>query len=124
VTKPQYVNVVVTLATESAVIVVPTVAVQAGQQGPYVFAVTGDRTVEMRPVSVARTRGGETVIARGVAPGETVVTDGHLRLVPGSRISENTSKGCGSGFPGPVPHARLAKWRSPRRPHDVDARSA
>ena len=84
----QYVNVVVTLATESAAIVVPTVAVQAGQQGPYVFAVTEDRTVEMRPVTVARTRGAETVIASGIAPGETVVTDGHLRLVAGSRISE------------------------------------
>jgi multidrug efflux system membrane fusion protein len=42
----------------------------------------------MRPVTVARTRGAETVIASGVAPGETVVTDGHLRLVAGSRISE------------------------------------
>jgi multidrug efflux system membrane fusion protein len=84
----QYVNVVVTLATESAAIVVPTVAVQASQQGPYVFAVKPDRTVEMRPVTVARTRGAETVIVSGVAPGETVVTDGHLRLVAGSRISD------------------------------------
>jgi membrane fusion protein, multidrug efflux system len=66
---------------------VPSVAVQAGQQGPYVFAVKSDQTVEMRPVTVARARGAETVIARGLQPGETVVTDGHLRLVPGSRIS-------------------------------------
>jgi membrane fusion protein, multidrug efflux system len=83
----QYVNVVVTLATESSAIVVPTVAVQAGQQGPYVFAVKEDKTVEMRPVTVARSRGEETIIASGVRPGETVVTDGHLRLVAGSRIS-------------------------------------
>jgi membrane fusion protein, multidrug efflux system len=83
----QFVNVVVTLSNEARAIVVPSVAVQAGQQGPYVFAVKSDQTVEMRPVTVARARGAETVIARGLQPGETVVTDGHLRLVPGSRIS-------------------------------------
>jgi len=43
--------------------------------------------VEMQAVAVARTRGAETVIASGVQPGETVVTDGHLRLVPGARIN-------------------------------------
>ena len=83
----QYVNVVVTLTTDPQAIVVPSTAVQAGQQGPYVFKVTGEQTVEMQPVTVARTRGAETVIASGVQPGETVVTDGHLRLVPGARIS-------------------------------------
>jgi multidrug efflux system membrane fusion protein len=84
----QYVNVVVTLSTEAGAIVVPTTAVQAGQQGPYVFAVKADKTVEMRAVTIARARGDETVIAAGVEPGETVVTDGHLRLVAGSRISD------------------------------------
>jgi multidrug efflux system membrane fusion protein len=83
----QYVNVAVRLTTDPGAVVVPSVAVQAGQQGPYVFAVRPDQTVEMRQVTPARTYGAETVIARGVAPGETVVTDGHLRLVPGSRIS-------------------------------------
>ena len=86
----QYVNVVVTLTTEPGAIVVPTVAVQAGQQGPYVFAVKQDSTVEMRPVTIARASGAETVIASGVEPGDTVVTDGHLRLVAGSRISAKT----------------------------------
>jgi multidrug efflux system membrane fusion protein len=83
----QFVNVVVTLTTDPKAIVVPSVAVQAGQQGAYVFAVKPDQTVEMRPVTVARVRGADSVIASGVTPGETVVTDGHLRLVPGSRIS-------------------------------------
>ena len=54
-----------------------------GQQGQYVFVVKADQTVEMRPVTVARTIGGETVIASGLKAGETVVTDGHLRLVAG-----------------------------------------
>jgi len=83
----QFVNVVVTLSTDPTAIVVPSVAVQAGQEGTYVFAVKPDQSVEMRQVTVARTRGAESVIASGVRPGETVVTDGHLRLVPGGRIS-------------------------------------
>jgi multidrug efflux system membrane fusion protein len=87
----QYVNVVVTLTTDPSAIVVPSVAVQAGQQGPYVFTVKQDQTVEMRAVTIARTRGAETVLAGGVQPGETIVTDGHLRLVPGSRITTKVS---------------------------------
>ena len=83
----QFVNVVVTLTTDPKAIVVPSVAVQTGQQGTFVFAVNQDQTVEVRPVTVARTRGAECVIATGIGPGDTVVTDGHLRLVPGARIS-------------------------------------
>ena len=82
-----------TLTTDPAAIVVPSVAVQAGQQGTYVFAVKPDQSVEMRPVTVARIRGAESVIASGVNPGETVVTDGHLRLVPGARISVKAAAG-------------------------------
>lgn len=83
----QFVNVVVTLTTDPKAIVVPSVAVQNGQQGTYVFVVMPDETVEMQSVTVARVSGGETVLAGGVQPGDIVVTDGHLRLVPGSRIS-------------------------------------
>ena len=83
----QFVNVVVTLSTEPTAIVVPSAAVQAGQEGAYVFAVKPDQSVEMRPVTVARTRAAESVIASGLRPGDVVVTDGHLRLVPGARIS-------------------------------------
>jgi multidrug efflux system membrane fusion protein len=83
----QFVNVVVTLTTDPKAIVVPSVAVQTGQQGTYVFVVKSDQTVELRPVTVDRSSGSETVVASGIQPGDTVVTDGHLRLVPGSRIS-------------------------------------
>jgi multidrug efflux system membrane fusion protein len=83
----QFVNVTVTLSSDPKAIVVPSVAVQTGQQGTFVFAVKPDHTVELRPVTVARTAGDETVVQSGVAPGDTIVTDGHLRLVPGSRIS-------------------------------------
>jgi len=87
----QFVNVSVTLTSDPNAIVVPTPAVQTGQQGTFVFIVQPDQTVELRPVTVARIAGDETVVQTGVAAGDTVVTDGHLRLVPGSRISVKNS---------------------------------
>ena len=95
----QFVNVVVTLTTDPTAIVVPSVAVQTGQQGTYVFAVKPDQSVEMRPITVARTRGAESVIATGVMPGETIVTDGHLRLVPGAQISVKAPAGQSQAAP-------------------------
>jgi multidrug efflux system membrane fusion protein len=89
----QFVNVAVTLTTDLHAIVVPTTAVQAGQQGQYVFVVKADQTVELRPVTVARAAESETVIKQGLAAGETIVTDGHLRLVPGSRVSIKSGPG-------------------------------
>lgn len=83
----QFVNVVVTLTTDPAAIVVPAVAVQTGQQGEYVFVVKSDHTVDLRPVVVARVTGAETVIKKGLGAGEIVVTDGQLRLVAGTPIS-------------------------------------
>ncbi len=83
----QFVNVSVTLSTEPNAIVVPSLAVQTGQQGTYVFVVKPDQTVDLRPVTVERTAGDQSVIKTGVKPGETVVTDGQLRLNPGTRVS-------------------------------------
>jgi multidrug efflux system membrane fusion protein len=86
----QYVNVTVRLAIDPAAVVAPSAAIQTGQDGPYAYVVKTDQTVELRSVGVGRTRGEETIVTRGLAPDETVVTDGHLRLVPGSRISVRT----------------------------------
>jgi multidrug efflux system membrane fusion protein len=83
----QFVNVVVRLMTETEALVVPSLAVQTGPDGSYVYLVKPDQTVDLRPVTVARVVGAETVIREGLAPGDSVVTDGHLRLIPGSRIS-------------------------------------
>lgn len=83
----QFVNVTVRLMTESEALVVPSLAVQTGPDGSYVYLVKPDHTVDMRAVTIARVAGQETVIKDGLAPGDTVVTDGHLRLIPGSRIS-------------------------------------
>ena len=86
-TPGQFVNVSVTLTTDPDVTVIPTSAVQSGQQGTFVYVVKADKTVEMRPVTIARTHGDESLIGSGVTPGETIVTDGQLRLIPGSRVS-------------------------------------
>jgi membrane fusion protein, multidrug efflux system len=83
----QFVNVTVTLSSDPKAIVVPSQAVQTGQQGTYVFVVKPDQTVDLRTVAVARTKGTESVIQEGLKAGETVVLDGQLRLVPGSRIT-------------------------------------
>jgi multidrug efflux system membrane fusion protein len=89
----QYVNVTVTLATEPNALVVPSPAVQTGQQGTYVYVVKPDQTADLRTVTVERTRGDETVIKSGVQAGETVVTDGQLRLVPGAKVSVKSGNG-------------------------------
>lgn len=83
----QFVDIVLTLGTDTGAVTVPTEAVQNGQQGAFVFVVKDDSTVESRPVEVARTFGSETVIAKGVVPGEKVVTEGQLRLVPGAKVA-------------------------------------
>lgn len=86
----QFVNVTVGLATEPNALVVPAAAVQTGQNGQYIFVVKADKTVELRTVTIARSDGIETVLATGVRAGDTVVTDGQLRLVPGTKISVKT----------------------------------
>jgi multidrug efflux system membrane fusion protein len=80
------VNVVLALLTDPNAVVIPTQALQTGQQGQFVFVVKSDLTVEPRPVTVARTQGAYAVIAKGLQPEERVVTDGQLRLAPGSKV--------------------------------------
>lgn len=82
----QFANVVLKLTVEPQAIIVPSQAVQAGQAGSFVLVVKPDHTVEMRPVELARSHNGIAVIAKGLQPGETVITDGHLRLVPGAKV--------------------------------------
>jgi multidrug efflux system membrane fusion protein len=82
----QFVRVVVRLNTSSDSIVVPATAVQTGQDGKFVFVVRPDMTVEARPVLTGRTIERDVVIEKGLREGETVVTSGQLRLVPGSHV--------------------------------------
>jgi multidrug efflux system membrane fusion protein len=81
-----FVRVTLRLTTQPNALVVPNQAVQTGQEGPFVFVVKADRTVESRAVVTGPRVDQEIVIASGLAAGETVVTEGQLRLAPGIRV--------------------------------------
>jgi multidrug efflux system membrane fusion protein len=83
-----FVQVTLNLTTDPDALVVPATAVQASQDGQYVYVVKSDRTVELRPIRIKRQQSGQVVVAGGVSAGEIVVTDGQLRLTPGARIAE------------------------------------
>lgn len=81
----QYVDVVLTIAQEPNSVVVPSQAIQAGQNSQFVYVVKPDQSVEARPIKVKRAVDNSTAV-EGVRPGEVVVTDGQLRLVPGAKV--------------------------------------
>jgi membrane fusion protein, multidrug efflux system len=83
----QFVNVTLTLGTQENAVVVPSGAIQVGPNGPYVFVIRPDSTVELRLVKPDRIVGGKTVVAEGMAAGEQVVVDGQLRLGNGTRVT-------------------------------------
>lgn len=82
----QYLTVVMTLRTLDHATVVPSEAIQSGQKGQFAFVVKPDQTVETRLVTVGQTIDNDIVVESGISPGETVVTDGQLRLFPGAHI--------------------------------------
>ena len=90
----QFVTAAMTLTTKPDAIVVPSQAIQTGQEGFYIFVIKADLTVEARPVITGTTLDGETVIEKGLQPGEQVVTDGQLRLTPGAKVEiKNRAEG-------------------------------
>lgn len=82
----QFVDVVLTLSQKQNAVTVPSRAVQIGQGGNFVYIVKSDQTVEMRNVTIGDSSGGMAEVREGVQPGETVVTEGHVRLAPGSHV--------------------------------------
>jgi multidrug efflux system membrane fusion protein len=88
----EFVRVTLGLTTRPHATVVPNQAVQTGQDGQFVYVVKQDRTVEMRPVVAGTRVDQELVIDRGLEPGETVVTEGQLRLTPGSHVQVQDSR--------------------------------
>ena len=84
----QFVNVVLTLDTQKNATVIPSEAVQAGQQGSFVYVVKPNKTVEARLVTVGQNLDRRVVIEKGLTAGETVVTDGQLLLAPGAPVFE------------------------------------
>lgn len=83
----QFVRISMQLEKIKDAIVIPSVAVQSGQNGDFVYVVKPDNTLEYRLVEVSVQRGLESVIASGISPGENVVTDGQLRLTPESSVT-------------------------------------
>jgi membrane fusion protein, multidrug efflux system len=90
----QFVNADLLLETRKNSTVLPSAAILHGPQGPYVYAVKSDNTVEARPVTIALTQGNLTAVASGLNPGENVVTDGQDKLQTGSKIAPHSA---GSG---------------------------
>jgi multidrug efflux system membrane fusion protein len=86
----QFVQVQTRIGIDRGAIVVPAVAVQNGQTGSMVYVVMADDRVELRPVKVLRAAGDRLLISEGLRVGETVVTDGHLRLVPGAKVQSKS----------------------------------
>lgn len=91
----QYVDVTLQLGVMMNAVVVPSAAVQTGQQGDYVYVLDAARKAELRLIKLGPTVGDSTIIEEGLAAGETVVTDGQLRLAPGmeAAISAPSSSG-------------------------------
>jgi multidrug efflux system membrane fusion protein len=82
----QFVNAALRLSTQENAVVVPNQAVQTGQNGFFAYVVKPDMSAELRPIVPGNQVGGETVIEKGLQPGDTVVTDGQLMLFPGAKV--------------------------------------
>jgi len=82
----EFVSVRLVLYVDPRAVVIPAPAVTNGQQGAYVYLLNPDSTVSTRMVSVARTIDDWAVVSHGLKPGEVVITDGQLRLAPGSKV--------------------------------------
>jgi multidrug efflux system membrane fusion protein len=83
----QFVDTYLTLKTQANAVVIPSQAVQNGQQGTFVFVIKDDNTVEARTITTSDAQqAGEVIVQKGLSAGERIVTDGQLRLVPGSKV--------------------------------------
>jgi len=87
----QYVNARVLVRTERNALTVPSAAVQLGPNGPFTYVVKGDSTVEVRPLELGKESGGLTVITKGIALNERVVTSNQYRLQAGVRVRDNAA---------------------------------
>ncbi len=82
----QFVDVSLTLKSQPNAIVIPTAALQTSQSGTFVYVINQDLTAQPQPVKIGWNAGDDTVIASGLQPGQRVVTDGQLRLTPGTKV--------------------------------------
>jgi multidrug efflux system membrane fusion protein len=87
----QYVNARVLVRTEKNALTVPTSAVQLGPNGPFTYVVKSDSTVEVRPLELGDESDGLTVIKKGIALNERVVTSNQYRLQAGVHVRDNAA---------------------------------
>jgi multidrug efflux system membrane fusion protein len=107
----QFVKIELVLGVEAQALSVPAAAIQLGAQGPYVFVIANN-VAQVRPLDIKRTQGGESVIGKGLAAGETIVIDGQLRLVNGAPVAVRPPQG---EAPKPAtPQTEAPKPTSPR----------
>ena len=106
-TPGQFVQASALLGTLDNVVTVPARAVQIGQRGTFVFVVKDDMSAEMRPVKVGETVDEKAVITSGVAAGETIVTEGQLRIMPGGKVAPKEA-----GAPSAAPAGAKPKEQS------------
>jgi multidrug efflux system membrane fusion protein len=83
-----YVDVEIDLSVRPKTVMIPAVAIQSGQKGPFVFVGKSDHTAEMRTVEVVGIEGDRAALASGVSDGEAVIVEGQMRLTNGARIAE------------------------------------
>jgi multidrug efflux system membrane fusion protein len=96
----QFVNMHLLLEVHKDVTVIPSIAIQRGPQGSYVFVVKPDKTVDMRIVTPGLSVGSSTAIDSGLAPGESVVTDGQDKLQGGGKVEIRSGPGATTGSSG------------------------
>ncbi len=98
-----FVRVELVLSVREDAVVIPSVAVQMGQKGNFVFILGADQTVEVRPVKISRMLDAETVVESGLSAGERVVVDGMLRITAGSRVAPRGASPAGTAGRAPRP---------------------
>jgi multidrug efflux system membrane fusion protein len=97
-----YVDVEIDLAVRPKTVMIPTVAIQSGQNGPFVFVATPDKKAEMRKVELVGVEGDRAALASGVKAGDRVIVEGQMRLVDGTSVAETAQPASGSSASKPA----------------------
>ena len=114
----QFVTASLQVAMKPNALLVPTQAIQTGQQGSFAYVVKPDLTVESRPIVPGPAFGQETVVEGGVEPGEQVVTDGQIRLVPGVKVAVQSRPASGRDAAAAAPAVAGGAPSAPARAAD------
>ena len=97
-----YVDVEIDLAVRPKTVMIPTVAIQSGQNGPFVFVATPDKKAEMRKIALVGVEGDRAALASGVTEGDRVIVEGQMRLVDGTGVTETAQPARGSSASKPA----------------------